>query len=108
MICLDNSRCKKIDSIEVDNMFICKKCNVIFNKPFKIVINYCKKRFINRRLKFPYCKIVKNLFMYNISSLQKHQPTVTAHVFQQIIPITFIKSNQQITRKTAIKSKLSK
>ena len=56
MICSDNSRCKKIDLIEVYYMFICKNCNVIFNKPFKIVINCCKKRFINRRSNIPYCK----------------------------------------------------
>ena len=43
MICSDNSRCKRFDLIEVDNMFVCKNCNVIFNKPFKIVINCCKK-----------------------------------------------------------------
>ena len=70
MICSDNSRCKKFDLIEVDGMFICKNCNVIFNKPFKIVINCCKKRFINRRSNIPHCKNCKNLFMYNISSLQ--------------------------------------
>ena len=43
MICSDNSRCKNFNLIEVDNMFFCKSCNVIFNKPFKIVINCCKK-----------------------------------------------------------------
>ena len=73
MICSDNSRCKKFNLIQVDNMFICKNCIVIFNKLFKIVINCCKKRFINRRSNIPYCEIVKKLFMYNISSLQKHQ-----------------------------------
>ena len=26
MICSDNSRCKKFDLIEVDNMFVCKNC----------------------------------------------------------------------------------
>ena len=41
---------------------------LFFDKPFKIVINCCKKRFINRRSNIPHCKIVKNLFMYNISS----------------------------------------
>ena len=44
MICSDNSRCKKFDLIEVDGIFICKNCNVIFNKPFKIIINCCKKK----------------------------------------------------------------
>ena len=48
MICSDNSRCKKFDLIEVDSIFICKNCNAIFDKPFKIVINCFKKRFINR------------------------------------------------------------
>ena len=71
MICSDNSRCKKFDLIVVDNMFICKNCNVIFNKPFKIVINCCKKKdlLIDDQI-LPIVKIVKNLFMYNISSLQ--------------------------------------
>ena len=44
MICSDNSRCKKFDLIEVDGMFVCKSCNTIFNKPFKIVINCCRKK----------------------------------------------------------------
>ena len=43
MICSDNSRCKNFNLIEVDNMLICKNFNAIFNKPFKIVINCCKK-----------------------------------------------------------------
>ena len=63
MICSDNSRCKKIYLIEVDNMFVCKNCNVIFNKPFKIVINCCKKRCINRKSNIPYCKNCKK-FVY--------------------------------------------
>ena len=49
MICSDNSRCKKFNLIEVDNMFVFKNCNAIFNKPSKIVINCCKKRFINKK-----------------------------------------------------------
>ena len=44
MICSDNSRYKKFNLIEVDNMFICKNYNAIFNKPFKIVINCFKKK----------------------------------------------------------------
>ena len=44
MNCSDFSRCKKFDLIEVNDIFICKSCNVIFNKPFKIVINCCKKK----------------------------------------------------------------
>ena len=63
MICSDSSRCKKFDLIEVDVMFICKNCNVIFNKPFKIAINCCKKRLINRRSNIPYCKNCKK-FVY--------------------------------------------
>ena len=43
MIYSDNSRCKKSDLIEADDMFICKNCNAIFHRPFKIVINCCKK-----------------------------------------------------------------
>ena len=43
MISSDNSKCNKFNLIEVDNMFVCKNCNAIFNKPFKIVINFCKK-----------------------------------------------------------------
>ena len=62
MICSDNSRCKKFDLIEVDNMFASKNCNVIFNKPFKILINCCKKRVINRKSNIPYCKNCKNFF----------------------------------------------
>ena len=63
MICSDNSRCKKCDLIGVDGMFIGKNCNVIFNKPFTIVINCCKKRFINRRSNIPQCKNCKK-FVY--------------------------------------------
>ena len=63
MICPDNSRCKKFNLIEVDNMFICKNCNAIFNKPFKIVINCCKKRIINRKSNIPFCKNCKK-FVY--------------------------------------------
>ena len=59
MICSGNSRCNKFNLIEVDSMFICKNCNAIFNKPFKIVINCCKKIFINRQLNIPYCKNCK-------------------------------------------------
>ena len=59
MICSDNSRCKKFNLIEVDNMFICKNCNTIFNKPFKIVINCCKNRFINRKSNISFCKNCK-------------------------------------------------
>ena len=61
MICSDFSRCKKFDLIKVNDMFICKNCNAIFNKPFKIVINCCKKRFINRKSNIPYCKNCKKL-----------------------------------------------
>ena len=74
MICSDNSRCKEFDLIEVDNMFICKNCNVIFNKPFKIVINCSKKDSLINDQIFYIVKIVKNLFMYNISSLQIINP----------------------------------
>ena len=56
MICSDNSRCEKFNLIEVDNMFTRKNCNTIFNKPFKIVINCCKKSFINRKSNIPHCK----------------------------------------------------
>ena len=61
MICLDNSRCKKFDLIEVDGISICKNCNAIFNRPFKIVINCCRKRFINRRTNILYCKNCKKI-----------------------------------------------
>ena len=63
MICLHNSRCKNFNLIEVDNMFICKNCDTIFNKQFKIVINCCKKRFINRKSNIPYSKNCKK-FVY--------------------------------------------
>ena len=43
MIFSDNSRCKKFNLIEVDNIFVCKNCNAIFNEAYKIVINCCKK-----------------------------------------------------------------
>ena len=59
MICSDNSRCKKFDLIEVDNMFVYNNMFVIFNKPFKIVINCCKKKFINRKSNIPFCKTCK-------------------------------------------------
>ena len=70
MICSDNSRCKKFDLIKVDGMFICKNCNVIFNKPFKIVINCFKKDLLIENQISPIVKTVKNLFMYDISSSQ--------------------------------------
>ena len=65
MICSDNSRCKKFNLIEVDNMFVYKNCNAIFNKPFKIVINYCKKDSLIENQIFHIVKIVKNLFAFN-------------------------------------------
>ena len=58
MICSDNSRCKNFNLIEVDNMFICKNCNTIFNKPFKIVINYCRKNLLIENQIFHIVKIV--------------------------------------------------
>ena len=74
MICSDNSRCQNSDLIEVDGMFICKRCNTIFNKPFKIVINCCRKKLLIENQIFHIVKIVKNLFMYNTSSLQIINP----------------------------------
>ena len=53
MICSDFSRCKKFDLIEDNDIFICKSCNVIFNKPSKIVISCCRKKFINRKSNIP-------------------------------------------------------
>ena len=64
MICLDNSRCKKFNLVQVDNMFVCKNCNAIFNKPFKIVINCCKKYLLIESQVFHFAKTVKNLFVY--------------------------------------------
>ena len=64
MICSDNSRCKKFDLIEVNNMFVCKNCNAIFNKPFKIIINCCKKYLLIENQIFHIVKIVKKLFAY--------------------------------------------
>ena len=64
MICSDNSRCKKFDLIEVDGIIICKNCNAIFNRPFKIVINCCKKDLLIDKQIFHIAKIVKRLFMY--------------------------------------------
>ena len=63
MIFSDNSKCEKFNLIEVDNMFICKNCNTIFNKPFKIVINCCEKIFVNRKSNIPHCKNCKK-FVY--------------------------------------------
>ena len=67
MICSYSSRCNKFDLIEIDGVFLCKNCNVIFNKPFKIVINCCKIKkdslIINQIL--PIVKIVKNFFMFS-------------------------------------------
>ena len=68
MICSDFSRCKKFDLIEVNDTFVCKNCNVIFNKPFKIVINYCKKNLLIENQIFHIAKTVKNLFMYEYFS----------------------------------------
>ena len=59
MICSDNSGCKKFNLIEVDNMFICKNCNIIFNKPFKILINCCKKDLLIANQIFHIVKTVK-------------------------------------------------
>ena len=74
MICSDNSRCKKFNLIEVDNMFICKKCNTILINRLKLLLIVVKKDLLIENQIFHIVKIVKNLFMYNISSLQKHQP----------------------------------
>ena len=65
MICSDNSRCNKFDLIEIDGMFICKNCKVIFNKPFKIIINCCKKDPLIDDQIFHIVKIVKKLFVFS-------------------------------------------
>ena len=67
MICSDFSRCKKFDLIKVNDMFICKNCNVIFNKPFKIVIVVKKDLLIENQISH-IVKTVKNLFMYEYFS----------------------------------------
>ena len=51
MICSDNSRCKKFDLIEVDDMFICKNYNHL-----KLLLIAVKKRFI-----IPYCRNCKKI-----------------------------------------------
>ena len=68
MICSDSSRCKKFDLIKVNDTFICKNCNVIFNKPFKIVIICCKKDSLIENQISHIVKIIKNLFMYECFS----------------------------------------
>ena len=73
MICSDNSRYNKFDLIEVDGIFICKNCNVIFNKPFKIVLNCCKKCSLIENQIFLILKIVKNSFV--CKSLKLLNPT---------------------------------
>ena len=63
-----------------DCIFICKNCNTIFNKPFKIVINCCKKDSLIDDQIFHIAKIVKNLFMCK-HFLTTNQPYLTAHIF---------------------------
>ena len=58
-------------------MFICKNCNAIFNKPFKIVINCCKKDSLIENQIFYFVKTVKNLFTYKYF-LTINQPHLTA------------------------------
>ena len=81
MNCSDFSRCKKFDLIEVNDIFICKSCNVIFNKPFKIVINCCRKNFINRKSNILYCKNCKKFCLYMNNFVISNQPNVTARIF---------------------------
>ena len=64
MICSDNSRCKKFNLIEVDNMLIIKNCNAIFNKPFKLLLIVVKKDSLIENQIFHFAKTVKNLFIY--------------------------------------------
>ena len=47
-------------------MFICKNCNTIFNKPFKIVINICRKNLLIENQIFHIVKIVKICLCINI------------------------------------------
>ena len=59
MNCSDFNRCKKFDLIEVNDIFICKSCNVIFNKPFKIIIICCRKNLLIENQISPHCKNCK-------------------------------------------------
>ena len=70
MICSDSSRCKKFDLIEVDGMFICKIVMLFLISRLKLLLIVVKKDLLIDDQIFPIVKIVKNLFMYNISSLQ--------------------------------------
>ena len=56
MLCSDFTRCDKFDLIEIDSVFICKSCNVIFHKQLKVVIPCCNRRLINYKTNIPYCK----------------------------------------------------
>ena len=76
MICSDNSRCKKFNLIEVDNMFVCKNCKAIFNKPFKIFNCYKKDLLIENQI-FHIAKILKNLLMYKYF-LKTNRPYLAA------------------------------
>ena len=75
MICSDISRCKKFDLIEVNNMFISKNCNFIFNRPLKLLLIVVEKDLLIDERIFHIVKIIKNLFMYKYL-VTNNQPDV--------------------------------
>ena len=70
-VCSNISRCINFELISFDNIFICKKCNVIFQKPDKLLnkeifIKCCNKQSIINKYNKPVCNYCKKVCIINI------------------------------------------
>ena len=71
MRCSYSTRCINSKLISFDNIFICKNCNSIFEKPNKllnkeILFQCCKKQLINNQYNKPICNSCKRVCVINI------------------------------------------
>ena len=71
MRCSYLTRCINSKLISFDNIFICKTCDSIFEKPEKlsnkeVLYKCCKKRLINNKYNKPICNSCKRICVINI------------------------------------------
>ena len=71
MKCTYKTRCINSKLISFDNIFICKNCNSIFEKPDKllnkeILIKCCHSQDINNTYNKPICNSCKKICVINI------------------------------------------
>ena len=71
MKCSYKTRCLNAKLINFDNIYICKKCNSIFEMPDKllnkeILIKCCNNQLINYTYNKPVCNYCKRICVINI------------------------------------------